>query len=310
MTGASVYGVFSGLIDQASTLYIIAAGRQRAFSRTSPGAPPSLESLLERVAAGPARIRWPNERPRRRTRIPIEIPFLGQETFLDFLPATRLADTLLVYHHGLGEPHDITPVTIRLSRRLRERCDIAALKGLGHKSIQDVGELIADRDDLIDALLASASAARAVIEDRRAHYRHAALVGISLGGVITLIAASQQAPYDLFLPLVAGPDLRDLSLHSLFTTVLSQAWVRRAREAVWADRLDLTPLLAAPEGAPIRPLLGQHDQLFRHGAQVAAYARVPRARVTSVPGGHITVAARTRIVVRHVLGQLDEVCWA
>lgn len=299
------------LVDEVATLFMVMTEKQRGFSRTRPGPPLPYDQLLAEAAEVPPRFVWP-EGASRRTRVSVELPHLGRETYFDLIPATGTADTLLVYHHGLGEiPHDTLPRALRFaSRRLRERCDIVVIKGLQHEHMHAVSDLIADRELFSRCLVASASLARAIADQRRAAYAHRALFGTSMGGVISLIEAGRDPRFDLYVPLVAGPDLADVLLESVFSRLVQGRYLRRARKAEWRDRLDLTSHFSPDPGPPIRPLLGEADLLFRIEQQRAGYARIPRARVTTCPGGHITACVRADNVLRHLLRQLEAECWS
>jgi hypothetical protein len=95
---------------------------------------------------------------------------------------------------------------------------------------------------------------------------------------------------------------------SFFARTVQSRWRKRAKASDWIDRLDLSERLQG-DGPPIRPILAASDRLFRRPVQLASYARVPRARVKGCSGGHITGAIRMDVLVRHLLGALDEVLW-
>lgn len=309
------YAAFSRVVDDMSILAMtLFVEKQRGFSKTRPGPPPTQAELLAEALAAPPRIAWPRDLDRsgRRVRVRAELPSMDRETYFDLFPATGgRADTLIVYHHGLGEiPHDVLVRPMRLSKTLRSRCDVVAIKGLFHEHARAPSDLIVCRERFIRSMVASASLASAIVDARGACYQHRVMCGVSMGGVISLIEASHEPSFDLYVPFVAGPDLADVLLHSSFSRLVQGSWLRRARRAEWRDRLDLTQHLQQAEGPPIRPLLARSDQLFRHPKQADAYARVPRARVVSCHGGHLTAAVRPALLVRHLLRNVREVCWS
>ncbi len=302
------------LVDEIVLSATIVAEVKRSFSQTPPGPPPGHEALLDEVRAAPPRIHWPTARKPGRTRVRVDLPAMGQRTFFDLFRAkTERPDTLVVYHHGLGEiPHDIVMRTMRAgSRALRSRCDVVCVKGLHHKSWPTVnGKLVADRNVLVRSLVASASLVRAIAKDRRADYEHLIMCGISMGGVITLIESSREPRFDLYVPLLAGPNLPDVLLHSGFSRTVQSRWLKRERKAGWNSTLDMTDRLSTCEGPPILPLLARSDRLFRVGEQQKSYARVPRANVTLCDGGHITAAVRVDVLGRHLLGAIGAHRWS
>lgn len=311
-----LWGPFSQLVDELTLLGVTSLQYPRGFSATRPGLPPSFDQLLEEVRRAPPSIRWP-ARLDRSARVPIEVPAADGKTFLDWwpAPATRRgkpADTLVVYHHGLAEVvHDVVPRILSVRGALKSRCDWAVLKALHHESLSSVhSRFTADRDGFMRCLLASASVARQVAKAQRGRYRHLVLCGVSLGGLVTQIEACREPRYDLYVPMVSGPDLLDVLCRSSFSRGIQAARVREARRGEWKLSLDLSGLLARdPNGPPIRPLLASHDRLFRYPAQRSAWDKVARARVSVAPGGHITVAANTLALRWHLLAALGEVCW-
>jgi hypothetical protein len=301
-----------GLVDELVLSVTIVFESKRGFVDTKPGPPAEFADLLAEVKAAPPVIHWGQTKTLRgRRRVPADLPAVGGATYFDRFPAKGTADTLVVYHHGLGEiPHDMVPRLLRLNRRLTERCDVIAVKGLHHEKWADVSaHLTSDRDVFLSSLMASASLVRAIGKALHSEYTHLVLCGMSMGGVISLIEACREPTYDLYVPFIAGPDLRDVLFRSYFARTIQSAWRKRAEGADWVDRLDMTDRLAGCEGPPIRPLLAKSDRLFRSEVQAAAYARVPRARVAFSPGGHITGAARLHLVARHLVSNIREVCW-
>jgi hypothetical protein len=250
--------------------------------------------------------------PAGRTRVRADLPAVGERTFFDVFRARERADTLVVYHHGLGEiPHDIAMRAMRAgSRTLRERCDVVCVKGLHHQSWRIVnGKLLADRDLFVRCLVASASLVREIAKQQRSRYRHLVLCGISMGGVITLVEGSREPRFDLYVPFMAGPNLADVLLRSYFSRTIQSRYLKRARRSDWQPMLDMTERLAACEGPPIRPLLARSDRLFRVHAQREAYARIPRAQVRECAGGHITAAVRVDQLARHLVRCMHEHVW-
>jgi hypothetical protein len=309
-----MFPTLGSLVDDLVLSTTIVLEEKRGFAQTRPGPTPTRDDLLAEVRQAPPRIRWGEARPLfgGRSRVPVDLPAVNARTYFDLLPTRRgPADTLVVYHHGLGEiPHDMVP---RLLRRLRAlgRCDLVAIKGLHHERwIETNRRLTNDRDRMLRCLVASASLARRIAQEGRARYRHVVMCGISMGGVISLIEACHEPTFDLYVPFLAGPDLRDVVLESGFSRTVQAGWKRRARQHGWCDGLDLTALLRDPAGPPIRPLLAHSDRLFQVDPQRAAYAQVPRAQVATCRGGHITAAVRVDVLGRHLGRHMRDLLWA
>lgn len=300
------------LVDDFVLAATIVLERKRVFSESGLSPPPLHADLIAEVEANPPRIHWPQSNPGIRHRVQVDLPAQGTGTYFDFFPAkTERADTLIVYHHGLGEiPHDIVPRVLRLSPTLRSRCDLIAVKGLHHETYPRISErLTADLHHFVRCLVCSASLVGAIAKAQRERYQHLVMCGMSMGGVISLIEASHDPSFDLYVPLISGPSLSDVVLHSGFSRCVQGRWLKGARRSDWHDALDVTGRLESPDGPPIRPLLAKSDRLFRVREQIEAYKRIPRARVAVCPGGHITAAVRIDVVARHILAAIHTECW-
>jgi hypothetical protein len=305
---------FGAFVDQFILSASIVLEAKRGFSETAHGPPPEFETLLEEFHLSPAVIHWRTKGQRSaRQRVRVELPAVGAETYFDEYAATgERPDTLVVYHHGLGEiPHDIVPRAFRLlNGRIRSRCDMIVVKGLHHEDMVSVStRLTADRDVFLRSLVASATLVNAIAKAKRDQYTHLVICGISMGGVISLLEAATEPGFDLYVPFMAGPNLRDVLFESFFARTIQAGWLRRARTSEWIARLDISGLLAG-DGPPIRPLLAASDRLFRRPVQAAAYARIPRAQVHGCTGGHLSSAARVDRLVRHLVAMLDETVWS
>ncbi len=269
----------------------------RMFRASGPIAPPTLEELVAEQRARAPRLKLPARLERRVGRLRLDLPAVGIETFADFHPARRPdADTLVVYHHGLGEfPHDGSAAQVLTRGGLRERVDWIAIRGPNHEDRNAIHErLLLSQESFARNLLASVFGAREIATRLRDRYRHIVLGGMSMGGVISLIEGACGSAFDLHVPLMAGPDLESVLLRSAFTRAVCPRFRRRCLEEGegFAARLDLVARLRDVAGPPIRAVLASYDRLFQLEAQGAAYARVPRARYSVVSGGHITAAVQ------------------
>jgi hypothetical protein len=284
-----------------------------AFRASVAGGPPPLEDLVAEQRARPPRLHLPARLERRVGRLRLSLPAVGAEAFCDFHPAARPdADTLVVYHHGLREfPHDGSAARVLTRGRLRERADWIVIRGPHHEDARAVDErLLASQEMFSRCLVASVFAAREIAARLRDRYRHVVLGGMSMGGVIALIEAAVGSAFDLHVPIVAGPDLGDVLMRSSFSRVVACRYRKRCVERGIVDRLDLARYLGRADGPPIRAILASYDRLFLLDAQRRAYARVPRARVEDVSGGHLTVAMRFSTVARIIRDALERELWS
>jgi hypothetical protein len=285
----------------------------RGFARTSGGAPHAYGELHEAFRRTPPAIRWESARNCRGLasgweRVPVEVGLEGESTCLDLRRAPGgNADTLVVHHHGLREvAHALLPHALSTRPILRERVDWVALKGLYHSSVRDVSRLTSCRNRFMRAVAASVAVARMVREKLGPRYRRVILSGVSLGGLVTLGAAAHEGGYCAYVPIVSGPNLNDVFFRSGISRLFQGGFKRKERRMGSREHLDLAAALSNPEGAPIRPLLGRYDRVFRLDAQLPAYQRIPRARVRVIDRGHISGPGSVRLVARHLAAVLDE----
>jgi hypothetical protein len=286
---------------------------ERALRASEPGAPPGLAALEAEQAARPPEIRWPARLERRVGRIRLRMPVIDFDTFADFHPARDpRADTLFIYHHGLGEfPHDGSAARILSRGRLAERVDWFAIRGPHHDSRASVDlRLISSQERFARGLLSAVATVRAIARHLRGAYRHVVAGGMSLGGVISLIEAATGSAADLCVPLMAGPDLESVLLRSAFSRIICPRYLERAASERFSSELDLASRLARTDGPPVRAVISAHDQLFRLEAQAPAYARVPRAAYDVIEGGHITGALQFARLASLIERSLERELWS
>jgi hypothetical protein len=308
---ARLYGRVSEVVDEVAMVLSVVGRRHRAFAR-SVDPPPLHTDLIELMEASPPVLRWPT-RLDRPERVEVRLPALGLTSFLDFHPArSGRADTLWVYHHGLGEiPHDALARALHRARPLAERCDLICLKAPFHDSGARVAErFLACRTGFARYLAGQVATAKQVARTLGDRYRFLALSGVSMGGIIALGESAYDSDFDLTVPVVAGPCLYDVLLESSFRRNVAPGFLRAEQKAPWRRILDLDDRLrAGSDGPPIRPLLARNDRLFRLDAQMRGFAGCARARVTVCEGGHITGAANIVRHARHLVSTFRAEMW-
>ena len=307
----TTYRYISRLIDDIAIASTVITEQRRGFSKTGDGRPPCYDELVAAMIESPPELSWPEQR--RRHRVPIRIPGLGRESFCDLRPGGAEADTLVVYHHGLGEiPHGALPGILRRYPGLSARCDWVFMKALYHESHATISrDLLSDRDALVHTLAASAGMAKSIARAAQAtgRYRHLVMCGVSMGGVVSLIESVMEPAFNLYMPLLAGPDLADVIINSRLAKALHGASRRREAKAPWLSEFDVTTYVKPGDPRPIRGLLARSDRLFRHAVQVEAYARMPRCEVSTFEGGHITGAVSAPVLARHLRRNIRTELW-
>jgi hypothetical protein len=288
-------------------------GPNRAFAGTRRAEPPKFNELIREMEEAPPEVQW--QRARKVLfweRVPTSLPSFNYQSYLDLhrAPGDR-ADTLVIYHHGLGEiPHDILPNFMFRHPGLRRRCDWIAIKGIHHRTWNEVsGRLLRDRNIFIRSLVASAALCKKIATDIGKNYKHVVMAGTSMGGIISMIESIHDPQFQLYVPFIAGPNLADVMLKSDFRCMIHSAFRRREQRAPWLHELDMTWRLEERSGPPIRPLLARSDRLFRYEKQMESYSRIEHAEVSSFEGGHLTGAINVVAFARHLHAAVDQHCW-
>lgn len=303
----------SSWLDDAVLNGGVVLEQRRAFADTKDARPPAFEELISEITEKNPEIHW--NRSRRRffwERVPVSLRSFPYESFIDFHKCPKgPADTLVVYHHGLGEiPHDTLPHVLFRHPKLRARCDWIAIKGIHHKSLAEVsGRLLRDRNTFIRSLAASAGLCKQIAQDIGSRYQHVVMVGTSMGGIISLVETCHEPQFQLYVPFIAGPNLADVMLKSSFRCLIHSGFRRREHQSPWLHELDMTWRLEGQSGPPIRPLLARSDRLFRYEEQVKAYERIQRAEIATFEGGHITGAVNLPVFAKHVVSMITKNCW-
>ena len=309
-----LFRVLSAGLDDFMLATNALAAPVRGFERTQRARPVPPEHLIELLVTADPSFSW-SGRADRRERVSVDHHRFGERAWFDVHPAIPgragplPGRTLIIHHHGLGEiPHDGLPRLMRHCGGLAG-CDWLILKGLHHKNFETVGGvLMADRDTFVLSLVASASLIKTLARKARPHYDRIVICGVSMGGMISLIELGAEPAGDLTVPFVAGPDLVDVMTRSSFRALVQSAFRRRAQKSDWLHEFELSRYLTTKEGPPIRPLLARSDRLFRLDAQLAAYQRVPRARVKTFEGGHFTGPGQFWLLASHLEEQIKQCC--
>ncbi|MGH7143579.1 MAG: hypothetical protein ACREJ2_05515 [Planctomycetota bacterium] len=240
-----------------------------------------------------------------RHRVAIESDRGRQETFYDFYrrraggsnhvdggdrggsPRPRV---LMIYHHGMGEvPHDHTFANLFLSDDPLAGVDLVTMKATYHPPhlVPEPNDMyLADASFWVEMVADSVAVAESIAVSRRSEYDGIFLGGISLGGVVTLAALAHRDCFDLYHPMMVGPNLPAQLRHSLFMRFTSPQVVR----SLEGDR-DLAALnfQAAVEqhAERVHLIAGEFDPVFRIEPIRALAAALPALTVDVLPYAHI-----------------------
>lgn len=120
--------------------------------------------------------------------------------------------------------------------------------------------------------------------------RHIALTGISLGGIVTALAAGVDGSFDRVVPILAGGDLPDIIFHARETRAL-----RTAMEAHGIDRKDsqrlldpIDPLSFADRIDPKKCLMinAANDEVIPRATTDALWKAIGSPKILWTPAGH------------------------
>lgn len=223
-----------------------------------------------------------------------------QETVYDFYarpreprvgPTATAPRALMVYHHGMGElPHDYTFHNLFFGADPIVGVDLIAMKATYHPPhlipTPDAAYL-ADAACWIEMMADSVALVGYLADRHRSRYEGLFLGGISLGGIITLATLTYLDRFDLYHPMMAGPNLPEHLRQSLFIHFTS------AEAAAALDRdPDLESLnfvgAVAHNLNRVQILAAEFDPVFRVGLLRQLAQELPGLRLEVMPYAHIT----------------------
>jgi hypothetical protein len=231
--------------------------------------------------------------------VAIESDRMRQETFYDFYPGSSVHGrpvncarprVLAVYHHGMGEyPHDITFERTLLGNDPLVGVDLIALKATYHHPLLVPSRnhaFLADATCWIEMMADSVALAGYLADRHRARYDGLFMSGISLGGIITLATLAYRDCFDLYQPMMAGPDLPEHLRQSLFVHFTKGAAVASLEQD--RDLLSLNFVAAVEKNLDrVQFLAAEHDPVFRVDLLRELAKRLPDLRLEVLPFAHI-----------------------
>jgi hypothetical protein len=120
--------------------------------------------------------------------------------------------------------------------------------------------------------------------------------GISLGGFVTNLHHSYYDSAACYAPLLAGPLIEDVFLHSIYRRLVVAP--DAAAEQAITHALSFAPAYQARTHQNLFPLLGRYDQYLRYAVQRAAYG--DDVMVAALDKGHVTGALAYADLRAHV----------
>ncbi|HTL52318.1 MAG TPA: hypothetical protein VL860_07090 [Planctomycetota bacterium] len=234
------------------------------------------------------------------TRYQVAIEAAGgsrQETFYDFYARPRsnarngAPRILMLYHHGMGElPHDYTFHNLFFGSDPMVGADLVALKATYHPPHlipTPDSAYLADAACWIEMMADSVALAGHIARRHRQDYDGVFLGGISLGGIIALAALAYDDCFDLYHPMMVGPNLPEqlrMSLFMHFTRADVVASLEHDREL---EALNFLPAVEQ-HASRVHLIVGEHDPVFRIAPIRLLAERLPELRLEVLPHAHIT----------------------
>jgi len=251
-------------------------------------------TLADRVAA--RRVRIQREVPLRRrgepllrTEVAIDTGEGVHPTFYDQYrqPDRGSVQGLLVFHHGLGEtPYDLSFARTFLSPTPLPRVDLMAIKSTHRGALWGASRpVLSDAACWLNMLANSMALAGHIGERFRGEYPALALSGVSLGGIVAMGVLALRDRYDLYQPLLAGPDVPAHLRESPFAWFARRGALTRMSEEPAFIGLDFRAVMARHK-ARVRFTVGEYDTVFRL-ARFQAFAGTAEVPYTIIPYAHV-----------------------
>jgi hypothetical protein len=213
---------------------------------------------------------------------------------------------VLVYHHGIAEmPYDKSFRGI-CRGALSSQAHLVAIRAPLHRTWLEIRSglpTLAHFVAMCAVALRLGEAVRQAVLARGA--RGSLVAGLSLGGFLTVLHHLHFGTADMYVPLLAGPDLAHPFLATHFRRLLAAQAV--AYPAPLRTLLDWRQTLQASDTQRLRPLLARYDMTMQYTHHASCYA-VCGIPVVTLARGHITGSLAFAALRAHVLACLRTFC--
>lgn len=212
---------------------------------------------------------------------------------------------VIVYHHGIAEmPYDKSFRGI-FRRALAQCAHLVAVRAPFHRHWFDLCAGLRSVCHLLAMCAVAVQLGEAVRLALLARGAQGSLVaGTSLGGFIALLHHLLLGTADGYVPMLAGPDIAHVLLHSHFRRFLAPQALAHPEQV--QALLDFRQRFAASPTRRVMPLLARYDldMPYTHYAACYAASGVP---VVTIERGHITGSLAFATLRAHVLRCLETV---
>ncbi|PDW01506.1 hypothetical protein CJ255_18825 [Candidatus Viridilinea mediisalina] len=198
------------------------------------------------------------------------------------------ARPVIIYHHGTSENPIEQSFRQILGRAQQElTANLIFVRAPFNRSARAFIASIADLRNYVTMLATSVTLIEGLVQACRAAGQGPVMItGTSLGGFVTNIHHSYHNSADCYAPLLAGPRIEDVFLHSIYRRLVNVS--NPAAEQAIAHALSFSAAYQRVSHANLFPLLGLHDQYIRYETQHAAYG--PTVAITTLDKGHVSGA--------------------
>jgi hypothetical protein len=225
------------------------------------------------------------------------------EAGVQIRPGTRPDLPVVVYHHGIAEmPYDKSFRGIFRAGAAIE-AHLIAIRAPFHRTWLHVLSGLAT----LRRFLAMCAVSVRLMEAVRLRFmangaRRSLLTGTSLGGFLTLMHCLTYGTANVYVPLLAGPDLAHVMLATHYRRYLAQEALEQPERLT--ARLDFRAALQASQPRNVFPLLARYDldMLYAHHRDCYVASQVP---VVTIERGHLTGALAFTALRSHVRRCLD-----
>lgn len=286
-------------VDYAA-LSLLTAGRAPYFRESRALPTTTLLEQLERWKHATVDMQ-PMEARGDRTRYRVCVR-LGERSFESSLYHERPPDAagrLIVYHHGLAEFPPWRSFNGLISRApeplAAERVLVVAL---GHDvGRRDLRRRLARLEGFEEMLACGVATAKAAADRFGERAERRVFVGISLGGIASLIETLHEPRFDANVALLTTPFLARKLLKSSFTRAVATGFRGRVRAADLARLIDLDQIVGRNDRRIVM-INGRYDTMVDLDRLAAWWAERPAIETHVLPVSHLSIALRPQAMQR------------
>ena len=236
-------------------------------------------------------------------RITLRTPLGLVASRLKILPSDRPNAPVILCHHGLGQrPFDFVARHL-VEPAIGREAHIISLQAPYHHNWRDPLQIGFYSLAHLNQMLAGSVVVMAALQ-RQLEPSNLMVVGLSLGGIVSLLYQGLYGQAQTVVPICASPDLAQV--------MLDQA-VRFRRELIVTEeivreRLDFSEICLSPAQNDVYPILADGDLFFRYDHHCPLYG--DRPVLTLENQGHVTGPRDKQIIQKYIQKLFSESCFS